>query len=158
MARQKNLTIENAKIFWKNFSGRGSTFNAEGSRNFCVEIDKEDAKELKADGWNVKYSKPKEEGDEPSPYIQVTVAYGNYPPKIYLVTRKNRTLLDEDTVGELDRAEIEHVDLIISPYPWTVNGKSGIKAYCKTMYVTIEEDFGGRYSDYEYEEQLPFEE
>lgn len=153
-----NLTIENAEIFWKNFSGRGSQFNAEGSRNFCVNIDPENAEALKADGWNVKYSKPRDEGDEPKPYIQVTVAYGNYPPKIYLVTSKNQTLLDEETVGELDRAEIENVDLIISPYFWNVNGKSGIKAYCKTLYATIAEDFGGRYSHFEDVEENPFEE
>ena len=156
MARN-NLTIEDAKIFWKNFSGRGSTYNAEGSRNFCVEIDPETAEAMKADGWNIKYSKPREEGDEPQPYIQVTVKYGDYPPKIYMVTSRNQTLLDEDTVGELDRAEIEKVDLIINGFSWTVNGKSGIKAYCKTMYVTIAEDFGGRYSHLqEEEEDLPF--
>lgn len=156
MARN-NLTIEDAKIFWKNFSGRGSTYNAEGSRNFCVEIDPETAEAMKADGWNIKYSKPREEGDEPQPYIQVTVKYGDYPPKIYMVTSRNQTLLDEDTVGELDRAEIEKVDLIINGFSWTVNGKSGIKAYCKTMYVTIAEDFGGRYSHlHEEEEDLPF--
>lgn len=156
MARN-NLTIEDAKIFWKNFSGRGSTYNAEGSRNFCVEIDPETAEAMKADGWNIKYSKPREEGDEPQPYIQVTVKYGDYPPKIYMVTSRNQTLLDEDTVGELDRAEIEKVDLIINGFYWTVNGKSGIKAYCKTMYVTIAEDFGGRYSQIpDIEEDLPF--
>lgn len=145
-----NLTIEDAKIFWKNFSGRGSQYNAEGSRNFCVEIDNVTAQQLKADGWNVKYSEPREEGDEPSAYIPVEVKYGAYPPKIYLVTSKNQTLLDEDTVGELDRQEIERVDLIINPYSWEIKRKNetlrGIKAYCKTMYVTIEDDFGGRYS------------
>lgn len=159
MARIGNLTIEDARIFWKNFSGRGSQYNAEGSRNFCVEIDPNDAEVLSADGWNVKYSRPREEGEEGTPYIQVSVAYGNYPPKIYLVTSKNKTLLDEETIGELDRAEIEKVDLIISPYLWNIKTKdgtkSGVKAYCKTMYVTIEDDFGGRYSGFD-EEELPF--
>ena len=153
-----NLTIEDAKIFWKNFSGRGSAYNAEGSRNFCVELDEETAAMLKEDGWNVKRTKPREEGDEGTPYIQVTVAYGNFPPKIYLVTGRNQTLLDEDTVGEIDRAEIEKVDLIINPYHWTLPSRgSGIKAYCKTMYVTIAEDFGGRYNHFN-EDEAPFEE
>ena len=155
MARSQNLTLENVKIMFRNFSGKPNEFNAAGSRNFCVELDPDLAEELKADGWNIKYTHPRDEEDIAIPYIQVSVKYGDYPPKIYLVTSRNKTLLDEDTVGELDRVEIEHVDLIINPYRWTIRDKSGVKAYCKTMYVTIEEDFGGRYSYAE--EEAPFE-
>lgn len=165
MAKRGKLQIEGARIFWKNFSGKGSQYNAEGSRNFCLELDNETAERLEADGWNVKYSKPREEGDEPQPYIQVSVVYGNYPPKIYLVTSRNKTLLDEDTVGELDRAEIENVDLIVSPYHWRIGQpgtkgyKEGIKAYTDVMYVTIhEDDFARKYADIadDIPEELPF--
>ena len=156
---RSNLSIEGAHIFWKNFSGKPSQYNAEGSRNFCVELTPELADALAADGWNIKHTVPKEDGDISVPYMQVSVAYGNYPPKIYKVTSKNKTLLDEDLVGDLDRDEISNVDLIISPYHWTIGTKSGIKAYCKTMYVTIvEDDFAKKYAYLDDEEELPFEE
>lgn len=158
MAKRGKLQIEGARIFWKNFSGKGSQYNAEGSRNFCLELDNETADRLSADGWNVKYRKPMEEGDEPRPYIQVKVKYAIAPPKIYMVTSRKKTLLDEDYVGELDRAEIENIDIIVSPYEWSVGGKSGITAYVDTMYVTIhEDDFAKKYARFDDEEELPFD-
>ena len=79
----RNYTIENAEIFWKNFEGReksnnGKIINNEGQRNFCVYIPEDDAEAMAADGWNIKYSKPREEGDVPRPYLQVAVRYGAY--------------------------------------------------------------------------------
>ena len=151
------LKIENAKIFWTNFAGKERENNPAGKRNFCVEIPEDIVKNLKADGWNVKYTKDSEEYGGPKPYIQVEVKYGDYPPKIYKVTSRNKTLLDEDVVGDLDTDEITNVDLYISPYHWTVGSKSGIKAYVDKMWVTIEEDdLTKKYANYDDEESLPF--
>jgi len=145
----KDLIIEGAKIIFRNFSGKPDEYNREGDRNFNVIIEDPDmAKRLADEGWNIKVRLPKEEGDEPLYRLPIKINLkGEYPPKIWLVTRKANTLMTEETIGSLDYAEIKNVDMVITPYFWEVNGKKGIKAYLKNMYVTLEEDpFADKYS------------
>ena len=49
----------------------------------------------------------------------------------------------------MDWAEIEKFDISINPRPYeNINGRSGVTAYLKTLYVTIsEDDFEDRYYD-----------
>lgn len=143
-----SIAIENARIGFRNFSGKEGKFNAEGRRNFCVFLDTDFAKRLEEDGWNVRWLTPKSEEEDEQAYLQVAVSYDNIPPKITLISSKGKTILNEDTVNVLDWADVKIVDLIIRPYNWEVNGKSGVKAYIKSMYITVAEDeFENKYYD-----------
>ena len=165
MNRPKNICIENARIIFRNFKGKADRFTPEGRRSFGVIIDNDSAQDLMDEGWHIKFLKPRDDEEEPQAYLPVRVNYKTSPPALYLVTKRKKTLLSEDTVGTLDNAEIENVDLVISPYNWTMpGGDEGITAYVKTGYFTIVEDaFYDKYSKYDEpssssdDDELPFD-
>ena len=142
MARnEKNKTFEDITIAFRNFAGKEDVYNREGDRNFVILLDPERERQLLAEGWNVKYLKERDDGDTPQAYIQVAVSYRTKPPKIAMVTSRSFTYLDENMVEMLDHVDIETADVTLNPYEWAVNGKSGVKAYVKTLIVKIEEDY-----------------
>jgi len=137
---RKTFMVENAQLIFKNFSGREGPYNKAGERNFAVILEDEAAIQMLEDGWNVKYLEPREEEDTPKPYISVKVNFAVRPPRVVMITSGGRLHLNEASIETLDWADIETVDLICNASVWTVNGKSGVKAYLKSMYVTINED------------------
>lgn len=161
------VQIDGARIIYRNFSGRGTQFNREGDRNFCLVIPtQEDADKLMAEGFNVKIRQPRTEDEDPFMYMKVNVKFhpktsdlARLNPTACLITGKNRNMLDEESICCLDNVDILNVDLDISGSNWEVQGRSGRSAYLSKIYVTQEVDrFVARYAEEEWpeEEEVPF--
>lgn len=152
------IALENADIGFLNFSGEPDRFNKDGGkRSFCVFLENDFGHRLREQGWNVRWLPPRDDEEEERAYLQVAVAF-RFPPKIVLIAGGKKTYLNEMTVGLLDHIGIESVDVVIRPYNYDVNGRVGVKAYLKTMYVVAEhDDFEHKYADYpDRNEEVPF--
>lgn len=145
------LQIDDARIIFKNFEGRGDKFNREGDRNFSLMIeDPNTADALIAEGWNVKIKPGRDEDEEPFMRLPVKVKFTDYGPKVYLVSGGRRVELDEESIACLDNIDIESVDMDLRPYDWEVNGRTGRTAYLQSMEVTQRIDrFAARYANIE---------
>lgn len=137
----RNITLENVTIVFRNFEGREDKYNRAGDRNFAILLDEELARRLEEDGWLVKYLKARDEGEQPQAYLPIAVSYKNRPPKMCLITSRGLTYLGEEEVASLDWVDIETADVTLNPYTWAVNDKSGIKAYVVSLFVKIVEDY-----------------
>ena len=136
------LEINDARIIWKNFSGRGDRFNREGDRNFHLVIPTQEDCEMQndknqyGDGWNVKIKPAREDGEAPFMHMLVKVKFNGRGPNVYLVSGNKQVSLNEDTISCLDEIDIMSVDLDIRPYDDTLpNGTSFRTAYLSAMRV-----------------------
>ncbi|QGZ17268.1 hypothetical protein SEA_GIANTSBANE_64 [Arthrobacter phage Giantsbane] len=151
--RLENLMVEDARILFRNFAGEERQFNPAGERNFTLVIDNDIAPAMLNDGWNIKYLKPREEGDDPQAILRVKVSYKRKPPTIVLISSKSngekvRQTLPEDLIDMLDYIDIAKVDLIVNPSWYDFNGRQGYSAYLKSIYVTmLQDDLEKKYSD-----------
>lgn len=135
------LQIDDTRIIYRNFAGRGDKYNREGDRNFAVVIPDEDmANDLTKLGWNVKIKPPREDGDTPFMFLPVKVKFNDRGPNVYLKTGNVQNRLDEESVGLLDNIDIIGVDLDIRPFDWDVNGKMGRTAYLQSIRVIQDVD------------------
>lgn len=136
------LEINDARIIWPNFEGRGDRFNKQGDRNFTLVIpDQEIAEALMndknkyGDGWNVKIKK-RDEGEAPFMNLKVKVQFNGRGPNIYLVSGDKQVALNEDTVKCLDYIDIVSCDMDIRPYDGEMpNGQTFRTAYLSAMRV-----------------------
>jgi hypothetical protein len=163
IAPNGNLQIDEARIIYKNFEGRGDKYNRKGDRNFAVVIPNEEIADLLVNdkndwgkGWNVHIKPAREEGEPPFMYLPVKVNFNGRGPKIYLRSGRARRLLTEETVDILDNVDIDHVDLDIRPYDGDGAGLSGPfrSAYLSAMEVfQIIDRFEERYAEEECPEE-----
>jgi hypothetical protein len=136
----ESTVIKDAKLLFRNFSGREMPYNSEGDRNFHVILDPETAAELKARNWRVKQLNSREEGEEGDYHLKVNVNYKKgRPPRVVLVTSRGRTDLGADEVGIIDAADVEKADVILNGW-WNDMAGGGYSAYLKTIFVTLRED------------------
>lgn len=154
MARINNIVVENARISFRNFSGKADDMNREGDRNFTLIIDDpEQAVALIEDGWNLKEKESSRNPGTSYWTLKVAVRFDHIPPTVNLFSGKRRIGLDEESIGILDKIEYEEVDLKITPYHWTMGNKEGIKAYLGSMYVKQKLDPLAEKWDANYEEE-----
>lgn len=153
------VLVDGARIIYRNFSGRGTDYNRDGDRNFCLVIeDQETANRLIEEGYNVKIKEPKDPDDQPFMYLKINVKFhpedselARLNPEAVLLVGKKRINLDAETIGDLDHLEIENIDMDVSGSRWHVNGKSGKSAYLSKIYVTKTLDrYATRYAEEEY--------
>ena len=148
--RQNKLEIDDARIIFRNFSGRPDSYTREGDRSFSVVIPNiELYEELVEAGWNVRKKEPRDEYDVPLMHLKVKVKYSDNGngPGVYLRSGDSVTRLNEDTIGMLDQIIIESVDMNIRPYDWNRHGESGRTAYLESINVIQKVDrFGAMYA------------
>ena len=163
-----DLVIRGARIGTgkgRNFSGQkrvvnGQVMNSEGNRNFLLMLDNEVAGPMIEDGWNVKFTHPRDEDEEPTPYISVDANFGKFPPEVWKKTpSSNPVKLDEEDMAALDEDHIIEANVVVHPRRYDVQGKVGVKAYLRRLLVTVAEDefadYFAKNTPYEDEESFP---
>lgn len=140
--RLPQLTLENVTLMFPNFAGEGRPpYNAAGDRNFCVLVDDELAKHLKADGWNVRTLKTTDPDVAPGQIISVTVKTDSkFPPRLWLIHGNNRPqLMDPDDFRILDYAKFRSVSVRINPYIWQEKPQR-VSGFLEEGYFQLEPD------------------
>lgn len=153
---RSNITIEGARILFRDFSGEKNRYN--NDRTFTVVIEPELAEKLEADGWPVKYLEPRNEDEDRTAILRVKVSFGKVSPQVVIISGGVKKDLNENNINILDWAYIDNVDVVIRPYNYDINGKTGVKPYLKSMWVTIREDnLEAKYRDIPYADDLHIE-
>ena len=149
----KRLKLDGVHIRKRNFRGERVKYNDRGNRTCLLILDKEQAERagfktiadfvdhLRSENWKVGFFPVRDDDEEPDAFMQVNAVYNEYEhPNIYLKNGRSSILLDEESVGEIDYADIANVDCILYLNHWKYDGSEGYNNRIKSMEVTILED------------------
>ena len=131
----EDFTIENAQLAFTDFSDK---------REFGIILPRETALRMKADGWNVEQTKAF--GDDvvwSDFYIRIKIgkSKSNRLPKIELSNSRARSILqNEDELDNLDKIDIDKIDVTVFAYHWEVGESYGTSTYVKSLHITAKED------------------
>lgn len=146
MARER-FTIENTRLMFPNFSGAPDRFNQTPKPNASIVVPPEMVQGLTDRGFRIRHLDAREgfEDDAGLDLLVVKASYGGRgDPKIVLLMAEDgappqewsRRLLTREEVGELDRLDIDYVDITFTPYEF----RGFTSAYIDSMYVVCRPD------------------
>lgn len=146
MARER-FTIEGTRLMFPNFSGAPDRFNQTPKPNASVVVPPEMVQELTKRGFRIRHLDGREgfEDDNGLDLLVVKASYGGRgDPKIVLLMAEDgtppqewsRRLLSAEEVSEIDRLDIDFVDITFTPYEF----RGFTSAYIDSMYVVCRPD------------------
>lgn len=146
MARER-FTIENTRLMFPNFSGAPDRFNQTPKPNASIVVPPEMVQGLTDRGFRIRHLDAREgfEDDNGLDLLVVKASYGGRgDPKIVLLMAEDGAppqewsgrLLSSEEVDELDRLDIDYVDITFTPYEF----RGFTSAYIDSMYVVCRPD------------------
>lgn len=145
--------FEGIRMTWKNFRGEKGKFNESGKRSFAIVLDEDQALELIKEGWNVKVREYTDDEDKMQTkyYLPVNIKMDSkVPPRLFMITmvynhetqqeEPRRTMLKPETVGLLDYAQFDNVDVKVRPFNYDYNGRKGVTHYLSLLFATLHVD------------------
>lgn len=167
------LNVPGDCLRWMNLGGRATTYNAEGRRNFEVELPEDYARDLYEDGWRIKkrgcipgtkeYKNFEFDADvdldDVTYKIKVTANFDSQrPPTVYRLVEGQKKLvpLYTDGIGDrnvsiIDKDYILSCDLDLNGYVATKGKKDGLKGIYldNAVFVVRGSAARNKYADFE---------
>lgn len=152
-----NVVVKNACIMFTNFAGEKDRFNMEKPQ-FNLVLTEEAARDLQADGWNVRIMPAREEGESPTYMTNINVAFsddGRRNPTIKLYSsldgKRVCRRLSAETIGILDDIRLERINLRIGSFNYD-GDKYTMKGYLHELQAVQKAEqtsFDDDYADYQ---------